>query len=108
MRLPRTFFLGNNWDYRLTFLLLAVPQLLRWYRPPSTLRRAALLNLVCVALAFYWYFYSSENLLRFILVKQAIDWLIAAGVAYLLLLTLPRWLKELLMLRRRGGRAVAA
>ena len=95
-----TFLLGNNWDYRLVFLLLIVPQCLRWYKTTTLLRKAALLNLICIALAFHWYFYSNENILRLMLVKQAINWTLAGGVLYLLLQSAPQWLKQWLMLRR--------
>lgn len=94
-----TFLLGSNWDYRLVFLLLTIPQCLRWYRPPTLMRAPALLSLICIPLAFHWYFYSNEDVLRLILVKQAINWTLVGGLFYLLLRSAPQWLKELVMLR---------
>ncbi|HEX7331336.1 MAG TPA: hypothetical protein VF290_07545 [Pyrinomonadaceae bacterium] len=102
-----TFLLGNNWDYRLIFLLFTVPQLLSWYRTNKLVRAGALLSLICTALAFQFYFYSSENLLRFILVKQAINWVLAGGVFSLFLKSAPVWVQEWLWLRSRPERAYA-
>ena len=99
-----TFLLGNNWDYRLIFLLFTVPQLLTWYRSNRLVRSGALLGLICTALAFHWYFFSSENLLRFILVKQAINWILAAGIFNLFLKSAPAWVQEWLWLRDRSTR----
>lgn len=99
-----TFLLGNNWDYRLTFLLFTVPQLLMWYRTNKLVRSGALLSLICTALAFHWYFFSSEDLLRFILVKQVINWALAAGIFNLFLKSAPVWVQEWLWLRDRSTR----
>ncbi len=97
-----TFLMGNNWDYRMVFLFLIIPQCLRWYQTTTLFRKAALLNLICTALAFHWYFYSNESVLRLMLVKQAINWTLAGGVLYLLLQSAPLWLKEWLMLRGKS------
>lgn len=97
-----SFLFMSNFDYRLIFLFFTVPQCLRWYKTTTLLRKASLLNLICIALAFHWYFFSNENILRLMLVKQAINWTLAGGVIYLLLQSAPQWLKEWLMLRGKS------
>jgi glycosyl transferase family 87 len=44
-----TFLLGNDWVYRLTFLLLAVPQLLLWRKRPELAREATGVLIAVVA-----------------------------------------------------------
>ena len=50
-----SFLLFNNWDYRMAFVLLAVPQLLTWSRAPehrlAWLARGAILSFVVAALS---------------------------------------------------------
>jgi hypothetical protein len=46
-----TFFLGNNWDYRITFLLLTFPQLFLWSRDPSRRRLPSILALALSLIA---------------------------------------------------------
>ena len=44
-----TFASGNNWDYRLVFLLLVLPQLFTWIRDPSPDRRGGLAAFATIA-----------------------------------------------------------
>jgi hypothetical protein len=95
-----TFLLGNNWDYRLIFLLFAIPQLVEWSTQKDgslhTIARATL-GLVFMAL---WYFLS-KRLLSFLLpqgesvsyfLDQAVDWSLFAALIYLYTGSLPEWL----------------
>jgi hypothetical protein len=47
-----TFILGNNWDYRLTLLLLCLPQLFEWMGSPRLVNEARLV-LVIIAASFW-------------------------------------------------------
>ena len=55
-----TFLLGNNWDYRLAFLVLLIPQLVEWMRSANRgYRIVSLLSLILVLLSC-WHFWIVE------------------------------------------------
>jgi len=102
-----TFLLGNNWDYRLAFLVLLVPQLVEWMRSPQkTIRFAAWLSLILVLLSC-WHlriveipmeavFRSVEDSRKFwIILDEIFNWMLFASLAYLLVASLPDWIEEL-------------
>lgn len=85
---------GYNWDYRLLFLLLTVPQLLVWIRGSGPLATAAALALLGVA-GTMW-----VSRLPFIFpLDDLLNWLLCVYFAAALSLTLPSWLA-----RRAGYR----
>ncbi len=94
-----TFLLGNNWDYRLIFLLFAIPQLVDWSRATDgRLRTASRLALVLV-LASLWmqFFFRFAHLIPgggYVLfaLDEAANWALLAGFLYLLPRTCPPWL----------------
>jgi hypothetical protein len=56
-----TFLLEDNWDYRLMFLLFAIPQLLSWGRRPSFgLSRISAITLITIYLAL-WHLVIDRN-----------------------------------------------
>src|SRR5207247_5366711 len=66
-----TFLLGSNFEYRLVFLMLTVPQLLTWSarrRPEALLARTIL---IAMAL-FFW--------LKSYAVVEVLDWVLFAGL----------------------------
>lgn len=78
---------GYNWDYRLLFLLLTVPQLLVWVRGSGPLATAAALALLGVA-GTMW-----VSRLPFIFpLDDLLNWLLCVYFAAALSLTLPSWL----------------
>jgi hypothetical protein len=98
-----TFVLGNNWDYRLVFLLFIIPQLMSWIRATSGRIR----NLSIAALTFCyvscWYlfvdavvaklhlvFVSHEFLFGF---DEGTNWTLFATLLCLLVMSSPDWLK---------------
>lgn len=96
-----TFLLGNNWDYRLAFLILVMPQLLQWARI-NTLgyRWIATLTLVAV-FASCWHFmiwysptFEPHREIVFV-VDELTNWLLAALLSYLLTASTPEWLKAI-------------
>lgn len=102
-----TFLLGNNWDYRLAFLVLVVPQLVEWVRSPDrTTRIVSWLGTILVILSC-WHFWISviplvsvfnsvEDSRKFwIILDEIFNWLLFASLAYLLVLSVPEWVKEL-------------
>ena len=97
-----TFLLGNNWDYRLMFLLFTIPQLVQWTRAPANhLRQGARITLLLI-MASYWlqFFFRFAHLLPYggnilFVVDEMANWTALAGLLYLLPRSAPRW-----MLRR--------
>jgi hypothetical protein len=74
-----TFLLGNNYDYRLVFLTLTIPQLAAWassVRPEVPFARAILTTMI----AYVW-------LKEFLAVAEVLDWLLFIGLLSALLIT---------------------
>jgi hypothetical protein len=98
-----TFLLGNNWDYRLAFLILVVPQLVEWTRSlPREYRYAAWASLFAL-LASCWHFilWYSPFLNSFpnakevwFVIDEILNWALVFGLAYLLFASFPDWLKQ--------------
>jgi hypothetical protein len=83
--LPRTFVTANNFDYRLVFLLLTLPQLFGWAAMPdhrlSSLAATALLSIVTLL----WVGSLSE---RLHLWDELASWIVAGELTALLAVTL--------------------
>jgi hypothetical protein len=101
-----TFLLGNNWDYRLMFLLFVIPQILEWAgQKGGRLHGMARTSLVLIFLALYYFFSKlvlsiylphGESIAYFF--DQAVDWTLFGSLIYLYAGSLPQWLYE------EGGR----
>ncbi|HLF72885.1 MAG TPA: hypothetical protein VI524_00945 [Anaerolineales bacterium] len=98
-----TFLLGNNWDYRLAFLILLLPQLLEWTRSPvSRYRSIARISLIAVLVSCWhfvlWYspffnsFEGSKDL--WFVIDELFNWMLLSGFSYLLFASAPDWSKE--------------
>jgi len=101
-----TFLLGNNFDYRLAFLILVMPQLVEWTRSTSRSYRAiAWLSTVLVLLSC-WHMWIIQIPLQSIvgsvadsqkiwtILDEAFNWMLFAGLGYLLIASTPGWLKD--------------
>ncbi len=95
-----TFLLGNNWDYRLAFLALVIPQLSQWMRFLNGKNRKIVLLGKVLVLASCWHFMSwyspyLENFkeVMFIL-DELLNWSLVYIFTYLLFATAPEWLKS--------------
>jgi hypothetical protein len=98
-----TFLLGNNWDYRLAFLILVVPQLLEWtrssyreYRYPALVSLFAIL--ACCWHFVFWYspslnFWDGSQEVWFV-VDEFLNWVLVPGLAYLLFASFPDWARD--------------
>jgi hypothetical protein len=90
-----SFLLGNNWDYRLIFLLFTIPQLIRWEIENKG-------NLASKALWFTLISLWSISWLRIIklphhlgiVINEIFNWMLFAILLYLLVTSMPDWLKE--------------
>jgi len=97
-----TFLLGNNWDYRLAFLVLVLPQLLQWMGSSNKKYRNIALAVIFAVLASCWHFviwfspffnfFEGSKELWFIF-DEFLNWMLVPGFAYLLLASAPDWLK---------------
>jgi hypothetical protein len=86
-----TFALGHNWDYRLLFLLLTVPQTLRWAQSPralGTVSRWALVALVGTV----WLSLFLPRLSISIPLDELLNWFLFVYLGAGLLVTAPAWL----------------
>lgn len=86
-----TFALGHNWDYRLLFLLLTVPQTVRWARSPrplGTVSRWALAGLVGTV----WLSLFLPRLSVSIPFDELFNWFLFVYLGAGLLITVPAWL----------------
>jgi hypothetical protein len=98
-----TFLLGNNWDYRLAFLIFVVPQLLEWTRKsyPRQYRMIAA-SVLFLVFASCWHFVvwfapglASVKEFLFVL-DETMNWMLVAGFSYLLCASMPGWVRETL------------
>jgi hypothetical protein len=84
-----TFVIGNSFDYRLVFLLLTLPLLLRWPATPRAVGNRVNLPLVTVAvvIAALWIGTLSEELR---LADELVSWTLAGLLLVLLVRTTPQ------------------
>jgi hypothetical protein len=109
-----TFLLGNNWDYRLVFVLFCLPLIVDWtHDRHRAVARAARLTLVAL-LASLWMqfafrfgrFLPGGGYLLLVLDESA-NWLLLGGLLYLLPAAMPDWLRRREHDARLAGDALA-
>lgn len=83
-----TFFLGNNWDYRLIFLLFTIPTLTEWWTRSRITR-----FILCAVVICFSYLWIKPFLPGVYFIVQLLEWLLFAGLLYMVLLSLPGWLR---------------
>ena len=97
-----TFLLGNNWDYRLIFLLFTIPQLGDWATGKD--KQIANISRTVLVLLFLalWYLVINAAMAHFLplgnyistVLDQFVDWALFAGLIYLFSFSMPRWLVD--------------
>ncbi|MFN3308989.1 MAG: hypothetical protein ACK44E_07245, partial [Anaerolineales bacterium] len=101
-----TFFLGSNFDYRLVFLLLTIPQLIQWAQERRVLvRHLAQITLAALYLSLWhrmmlrgleWLlpkdFPGSFSRALAFFPDEIANWLLFAGLIFLFFGSLPAWL----------------
>jgi hypothetical protein len=102
-----TFLLGNNWDYRLAFLVILVPQLVEWMRSSEKNYRVAAWLSMALVLLSCWHlriveiplnliFNAEADSKKFwIILDEVFNWMLFISLAYLLFASMPEWVKEL-------------
>ncbi len=94
-----TFLMGNNWNYRLVFLLFCLPQLIEWSSLKLKISLAHVITTLILVSLWSALWMDLENPLV-VFIKEAIDWIIVFGLTSLLLLTSPEWLTRMLRLEK--------
>lgn len=95
-----TFLLGNNWDYRLAFLILVMPQLLQWSRITNKHYRITAVIILILIFVSCWHFivWFAPSLVNFqdylFVFDELANWMLVVGLSYLLSASLPDWMKE--------------
>jgi len=98
-----TFLLGNNWDYRLAFLVFVIPQLSEWMFGESKKYKITAIGVLVLALLTCWGFLIRFDLPiiplkdpvnRKFMVDEFVNWLLVPGFTYLLIVSLPVWLRR--------------
>jgi len=95
-----TFLLGNNWDYRLAFLILTVPQLLYWMRSLNNKNRKVVIFGFAIVLASCWHFITwyapflkdFKEIMFFI--DETLNWTLVYVFTFLLFASTPAWVKN--------------
>jgi len=93
-----TFLIGNNWDYRLIFLLFTIPQILAWLKTQVQFEFISGLALMTIILTTWLSNESSE----IYYLDELLNWLLFLFFAYSTILTLPNWLKSYIYFQPRG------
>ncbi|HSM71637.1 MAG TPA: hypothetical protein VK851_08850 [Anaerolineales bacterium] len=97
-----TFLLGNNWDYRLAFLVLVIPQLTDWFRLQYKKRRLIVYAVLIAVLISCWHFLLKVDLPflplkdlahRTFIFDEIVNWFLLPGFTYLVAASFPGWLK---------------
>ena len=96
-----TFGLGNNWDYRLVFLALTMPQLILWYKSNNLNRKFLVSVIGSIILLMNWMMVSYEHTYRNLLFNELLTWYLVGCLVYLYTRTLPAWLRPNLKWLRR-------
>ena len=102
-----TFLLGTNFEYRLIFLIFALPQLLAWRSSASPcLSRVSLATLIGIFIAM-WHMVVAVLIWRCLpygdyvsnVIDQAAKWTVFGGLLCLIVQSMPDWVRQAM----RGG-----
>lgn len=107
-----TFLLGNNWDYRLAFLVFVIPQLSQWLGGKRRLYNLIILWVLAAIYLSSWYFSIKLDLPwlpindtagRSLILDEFVNWTLLPGFAYLLGASSPDWLRQDFQKFLKGG-----
>ena len=102
-RLAAAIYLGNFlvigmlYDYKLTFLIFALPQILDWIKQENQLSLPSSMALVAMVATFY-----ASPFLYTWLVDEIINLFLFVNLLYMAILSMPEWLKSLVHRRLSG------
>lgn len=96
-----TFVLNNNWNYRLMFLILVIPQLTMWLKCRARCISSGSLLLLAGILFSMWHLviiraacYLPYGCYVSFALDQLAHWMVFAGLLYLFFWSMPDWLKQ--------------
>ncbi len=92
------FLLGTNYDYRLTFLIFTIPQLVSWLRIKKKGISTIPLITLCAIIFSCWSYIPIRILgikSAFVL-KEISNWMVLSGLLYLFLISVPEWFRNYL------------
>jgi len=98
-----TFLLGNNWDYRLAFLIFVIPQLSQWFYAEDKAHRYVAIGTILAIVLTCWHFVFlidipflpfQSDLDRIVVFDEFVNWLLLPGLSYLLFASFPVWLRD--------------
>lgn len=92
------FLLGNNFDYRFTFLIFVIPQLVSWLYTNNNKYSAVPLITICAIIFSCWHYTIKRFTgvkLGFVLEEMS-NWILLSGLLYLFLASLPDWFNDYL------------
>jgi len=96
-----TFMIGNNWDYRLMFLLFVIPQLIKWSR--SDVKKIVILSILSIISVYtsLWYLLIQRVLQHVPFgvtlsysIKEMSNWFIFCSLMYLIICSMPEWVRK--------------
>ena len=93
-----TFLIGNNWDYRLIFLLFTIPQILAWLK--TQVQFESISGLALMAIILTTWLSSKSHQIYYL--DELLNWLLFLFFTYSTILTLPNWLKSYIYFKPRG------
>jgi len=85
------------YDYKLTFLIFALPQILDWIKQENQLSLSSSMALVAMVTTFY----ASPFLYPWV-IDEVINLLLFFNLLYISILSMPEWLKSLVHKRLSG------
>jgi len=98
-----SFLIGSNYDYKFIIFIFTIPQMLAWLKHSPGVRRITLLNILFILFTcwsvllshmMYWIIYT--------FIEESLNWLIFSYYIFMLLNTLPLWLKKMLGFHTAG------
>jgi len=99
------FVFWDNWDYRLIFLLFALPQILDWSKHQNALGGLSLAVILLLPVALWlssrWPADMNFRSVNHFFFDEFINWFLFFYMAYALLLTLPAWLKSAIRMNQK-------
>lgn len=105
-----TFLLGNNWDYRLIFLIFTIPQFILWTKSNvKNLKFIAILSIISIIYTM-WYLdfvviFSHKGPLPIVwVVDELSNWALFSVLTFLFIITLPNWLLEFTKIKHDSGK----
>lgn len=91
-----TFLLGNNWDYRLIFLIFTIPQLIAWsQRANEYITIITMFTLLNIYISLWYYKISNTigySYSQLVILDELSNWIVFFALVYLMFLSLPTWL----------------